>query len=424
MKLMLLSFSIDPFCLDPEHYYQSQYIRGHITSLENAGWEVDVFTDSGAQNTISVQSISPLSRIIRIPAREGRESPQGDVYTNLPDLLATIKKWVREKGLSYPLIQSDYWLSGWLGRQLQQDWSIPHVHTPFELGINHVGIQEVNRYSASGRRIIEETKTFASADAVVVASPEERELIWRRYGLRSVDVQINACSIDTSLFNIQGGPKAARARGKRIILYTGGLHAQGGMLHTMIDSLRELLDTRPKIARTIELWILGNPPVQTLRESMDAQQLGQLAHVLAYGEFVRFLGMPEPEKIAQFYRAADVCIVPSAIKGSGIAALEAMASGCPVIAPRADWLRSVVLDGETGLLVPEGDSHGLAQILERLLTKPGLRRRMGERAAHWVREGFNHMSIGKRWNNIYREVLHEHERDRSLETSKAKQLCC
>jgi len=421
MKLMLLSFSVDPagHAVDLAYYYQSQYLKGNIAALEGQGWTVDVFTDN-AQNLAQEEKIGRQSRIVRLAGPDGGLIP-GEFTTYLSNLLAAVKKWVQERGLHYPLIQSNNWLSGWIGRQLQQDWSLPHVHTPFSLAVGDIQTQEINRYTPLGRRIIEETKTLALADAVVVNCPVERDAIWRRYGLRSVDVQINPYGIDTNLFNGQGGKKTARGRGKKVILYTGGL--DGGGLQVLIEALRELLRKRPRFARTIELWILGNPPAQSLRESMDAQQLGQLAHVLAYSEFVRFLGTPSPAETAGYYRTADIAVVPGADKGMGIAALEAMASSCPVIAPRIDQLRHVVLDGETGVLVTPLDSRALAQAVERLLANAGLRKRMGERAANWVCGGFDYQVVGKGWDRIYREVVHKAACKQDAKPKKSKQIC-
>jgi len=423
MKLMLLSFSVDPAgqAIDLAYYYQSQYLKGNIAALEERGWTVDVFTDN-AQNLAQEEKIGRQSRIIRLSGSEHGGLIPGEFATYLSNLLTSVKKWVQEKGVLYPLIQSNNWLSGWIGRQLQQDWSLPHVHTPFSLAVSDMHSQEINRYTPLGRRIIEETKTLALADAVVVNCPVERDAIWRRYGLRSVDVQINPYGIDTNLFNVKGGGKAARERGKKVILYTGGLEGGGG-LQVLIEALRELLRKRPRFARTIELWILGNPPAQSLRKSMDAQQLGQLAHVLAYSEFVRFLGTPSPEETAAYYRTADISVIPGADKGMGIAALEAMASSCPVIAPRIDQLRHVVLDGETGVLVTPEDSQVLAHAIERLLANPSLRKRMGERAANWVCGGFDYHVVGKEWDRIYREVMHKATSKQNLRPKRAKQIC-
>jgi glycosyltransferase involved in cell wall biosynthesis len=76
---------------------------------------------------------------------------------------------------------------------------------------------------------------------------------------------------------------------------------------------------------------------------------------------------------------ADLCVVPSTwAEAFGLAALEPMAHGIPVIASNAGGLPEVVVDGETGLLVPPGDEAALEAALRRLLDDPAERIRMGE----------------------------------------------
>jgi D-inositol-3-phosphate glycosyltransferase len=411
MKLMMIAFPVDPFF--PTHdqiaYYQGRQLKEQILALEKFGWEVDVFTGWMSPEVPGEELIGTRSRVIRLPAGIGGCVTKGDLFKYMPRFLEEIKAWVDGKKEQYTLIQSNYWLSGWVGRQLKHQWELPHIFTPYALGAGLVNELELNRYSPLARRIMEETCILSTADTVVVSCPEERDVIWRKYGLRSVDVQTVPYGVDVGLFDKKTGTKAERKRGKRVVLYTGGFDAKGG-LRWLTDAFRQLLDSKPRMARTIELWVAGHPPAQTLREHMEGHQIQELAHILAYREFVTFLGTPDSVKMAEYYRAADVCIVPAADQGLGVAALETMATSCPVIAPRTTWLRHVVLDGETGVLVPQDDGRMLASALERLLTGPALRKRMGQRASAWVNENFSWRSIGKRWDTIYREVVHQHEK--------------
>lgn len=82
--------------------------------------------------------------------------------------------------------------------------------------------------------------------------------------------------------------------------------------------------------------------------------------------------------IGRVYQEADVCVAPSVWdEPFGIVAVEAMASGRPVVAVRGGGLQEIVIDGETGFLVQRGDSGALAERLARLLDAPGLRKSMG-----------------------------------------------
>jgi glycosyltransferase involved in cell wall biosynthesis len=81
--------------------------------------------------------------------------------------------------------------------------------------------------------------------------------------------------------------------------------------------------------------------------------------------------------VAECLAAADVAVLPSRHEGLGVAALEAMAAGLPVIASRTGGLAEVVVDGESGLLVPPEGAAALAAALDRLACDAGARARMG-----------------------------------------------
>src|SRR5881628_2741195 len=81
--------------------------------------------------------------------------------------------------------------------------------------------------------------------------------------------------------------------------------------------------------------------------------------------------------VAACLAAADVVALPSLQEGLGVAALEAMAAGRPVVASRVGGLTEAVVHEETGLLVPPGDPTALATALVRLARDPGLRARLG-----------------------------------------------
>ena len=89
-------------------------------------------------------------------------------------------------------------------------------------------------------------------------------------------------------------------------------------------------------------------------------------------EIMGFVESPEA-----FLAGLDLLLMPSRAEGFGLAAAEAQAAGLPVIAARASSLPEIVVDGETGLLVPPGDAPALAAALRRLLDDPQAARRMG-----------------------------------------------
>jgi glycosyltransferase involved in cell wall biosynthesis len=83
------------------------------------------------------------------------------------------------------------------------------------------------------------------------------------------------------------------------------------------------------------------------------------------------------DELHELYARAAVVACPSRREGFGVACLEAMAHGRPVVATRVGGLLDLVVDGETGIVVPPRDPAALRSALDRLLADPDLRRRLG-----------------------------------------------
>jgi glycosyltransferase involved in cell wall biosynthesis len=95
------------------------------------------------------------------------------------------------------------------------------------------------------------------------------------------------------------------------------------------------------------------------------------------------------DELQHLYARAAVVACPSRREGFGVACLEAMAHGRPVVASAVGGLKDLVVDGETGLLVPPRDPQALRAALERLLADRDLRRRLGAAGRERARERFS-----------------------------------
>ncbi len=120
----------------------------------------------------------------------------------------------------------------------------------------------------------------------------------------------------------------------------------------------------------------------------DAARLRRRVSSSGLSGRVRFAGYVTEERKARLLRRSWVHVLASPKEGWGISSMEASASGTPTVASDSPGLRETVRHGETGLLVPHGDVAALAEALERILTEPELRDRMG-RAARRMAEEFS-----------------------------------
>ncbi|HZC74592.1 MAG TPA: glycosyltransferase family 4 protein [Gaiellaceae bacterium] len=117
------------------------------------------------------------------------------------------------------------------------------------------------------------------------------------------------------------------------------------------------------------------------------------------------LGAVPHAEVERLLERASVVVAPCEREGFGLAAAEAMAFGRPVVAAAGGALLELVSDGETGLLVPPRDAPALREAVERLLSDPALRERLGRAAHERARERFGWDGVIDRTLELYRTAL-------------------
>jgi glycosyltransferase involved in cell wall biosynthesis len=132
-------------------------------------------------------------------------------------------------------------------------------------------------------------------------------------------------------------------------------------------------------------------------------RLEEEAAQLGVQDKVSFLGWQDD--VATLLGSWSIFVLPSLDEGFGVAVLEAMASGLPVVASDVGGLRELVQDGQTGFLVPPNDVNQLADKLLFLLDDPDLRMRMGIAARSRAREAFSITEMVKKTTDVYERLL-------------------
>ena len=203
----------------------------------------------------------------------------------------------------------------------------------------------------------------------------------------SGQVAVIPCGVDLKLFVPREQQKARAALGLRqyrpVLLFVGRLDPFKGP--------DVLLRTAALMQEKAQIVIVGGK----LPDDQELQQLRKLAAELKLSQRVHFLGARPQSELPTIYSAADITVVPSYHESFGMAAVDLLACGTPVVATRAGGLMTVVRHGETGYLVPRCPGF-FAERLDALLQQPALLARMGEAA----RPSIDHLS----WQSIARQV--------------------
>lgn len=226
------------------------------------------------------------------------------------------------------------------------------------------------------------------AAAVVAVSEVQADWIARDLGVRRERIAVipNAVDVDRHAFRSpRRSDGGASTTTRPVILSVARLvpekdHAT--FLHAMTQ-----LDA--------EAVLVGDGP---LRRVLEAK-----TNALGLRERVRFAG--EQSDPRPFYDRADLFCLSSTSESQGIAVLEAMASGVPVVATRVGGIPEVVEHDVSGLLVPRSDPTALADALRRLLDAPALAERLAEGARARVVERFSWTRRVERLEDLFLQLI-------------------
>ncbi len=238
-----------------------------------------------------------------------------------------------------------------------------------------------------------EKEGLEACDAVVAVSQEMRRDILKCYDIPSSRVTVIHNGVDPQKYHPSDGSRSVSNFGIRtpFVLYVGRLSRQKG-----IFDLLEAMDYLPEDTNLV--LVTGKPDTEGLEEELR-RALSDVRHVVWIPE------MLGDRDLVGLYNEAAVFACPSIYEPFGIINLEAMACETPVVATRVGGIKEVVVDRETGLLVPPGDPTKLGRAITKLLEDPGLAARMGKKGRRRVLEHFTWDRIAERTLKLYRSLI-------------------
>ncbi|HJQ84602.1 MAG TPA: glycosyltransferase family 4 protein [Candidatus Binatia bacterium] len=196
--------------------------------------------------------------------------------------------------------------------------------------------------------------------------------------------------------------------GSPVVLYVGRLSSEKGV-HVLLQAFGRLRERWPAAS-----CVLVGPdwgPLRRVRTpdadaGLDHDYVGRLRRLAApHGDRVVFAGAVPNEHLALHYALADVVAAPSLLEAFGIPAVEAGATGVPVVGSAVGGLVDTVVPGTTGLLVPPGDPGALADALAAVAADPARARAFGDAARERVASAFTWDRIATTLAGYYEELL-------------------
>ena len=369
------------------------YLRMIAPHLAERDVCVDVFTRNHHTGGPELLELGRNARAVHLPAG-APELTKDEIVPYLPEYTRHFSQFVAEEGVAYDLVHSHYWLSGDVGAAIAKEWGVPHVVSYHTIAAQK---QRAGGEPETQERLEAEARMAASADVVFASTASEADDIAELFGLPSERLHVVPGGVDVELFQPRDRSAARRAIGiaenEKVVLFVGRLEPFKGP-DVLVRALAEMRD-----ASSVRLVLVGGS-----EEEGSAEWLYRIADDLGVRPRVHWQPAIPQAELPNFYAAADVCAVPSYHESFGLAALEAMACGTPVVAADVGALSSLVRDGETGCLVQSHEPRDFATRLEELLHSPLDLARMSEAAREWAR-GFTWDRSAEATLDGYRSVF-------------------
>ena len=366
------------------------YVRELVGALAQAGVECRAYTRRWADDLPERVSIEPGFEVVHVPA-----GPVDVAKEDLPQHVQAFSEWVRDDIADWgaDAIHANYWLSGVAGLQLKQMLDLPLITTFHTLA----RVKAENGDPEPESRARAEGEVMACADVVLANCVAEADQLEEFYFTPRDRIEIVPPGVDQAFFSpgSQAGARHAIGAGTNpLLLFVGRIQPLKG-LDVAVGALAASEHT------DAQLWVIGG--ASGAQGEAELARIKSLISDLGVTDRVRFVPPQPHHLLSTFYRAADICLVPSRSESFGLVALEASACGTPVIASAVGGLLTLVDSGVTGFLMEERDPERWAAHVDLLLDDPLLARRMSISAAARARTYTWSTSAG-RLRRIYADV--------------------
>jgi D-inositol-3-phosphate glycosyltransferase len=340
------------------------YVTEVARRLADRGVEVDIFTRAASGDLPPSVLIEPGVTVRHVTAGPF----QGLSKEDLPGQLCAVTSGVlraeaaRPEGW-YDVVHSHYWLSGQVGWLAAERWNVPLVHAMHTMAkVKNLTLADGDVPEPDGR-VIGEQQVVDAADRIVANTADEAQQLVELYGADPSAVAVVHPGVDLEVFS-PVGRAGSRARvgldpDKVVLLFVGRIQPLKAP-DVLVRALAAMVATTPSLRDRLQVVICGGPSGSGLAHP---HALEDLATELGVRDLVLFVPPVDRVRLADWYRAADVCVVPSYSESFGLVAVEAQACGTPVVAARVGGLPTAVADQVSGLLVDGHDPRVWAEAL-------------------------------------------------------------
>ena len=389
---------------------QNVYVGQLANHLAALGHSVDVFTRRDCDTLPESVRLASGARVVHIRSGPARFVAKEELLPLMEEFSERTLRYCQRRG-RYDLVHANFWTSGLVALRLKERLGIPFVVTFHALGrVRTLHQGEEDRFPPV-RPAIEE-RVIAGAERVIAECPQDLCDLVSLYGARPDNVATIPCGFDESEFWPIEKQRARRMLhlhpSEPILLQLGRLVPRKG-IETAIRSVACLAERHGIHARLLVVGGQSSDP-----NPIDTPEIGRLqaiAESIGVADQVVFTGSRERNLLRYYYAAADVFVTTPWYEPFGMTPLEAMACARPVIGSRVGGIKSTVVDGHTGFLVPPRDPVAVADRAAELLRDPRRAEAFGAAGRQRAKARYTWAKVAARIAELYRQVQQDVSQD-------------
>ena len=390
------------------------YVVEVAKRLAAQGTEVEIFTRAVCRDTPPLAELAPGVLVRSVVAGPFEELDKTELPGQVCQFtLEVLRAEAAAEPGRYDLVHAHYWLSGKVGAVAKERWGVPLVQSMHTLGKVKNAALAIGDSAEPDDRIRGEHEVVVAADRLIANTAEEAHQLTKLYGADPAKVRTVNPGADLGVFSPASPHERQLLRRKLglapdavVLVFAGRVQPLKGP-DIALRATARLIEAHPELARTLQVVLVGGPSGQA--ERADPDRMRELATALGLNGVVRFEPPCPQAELADWYRAATLVLTPSYSESFGLVALEAQACGTPVVAASVGGLRTVVRDGQSGVLVGSHDPADWARAIGALVAEPDGPRRLSALSAGALRHasGFGWSATVDRLAAVYTGAMDE-----------------
>jgi glycosyltransferase involved in cell wall biosynthesis len=373
----------------------------HLSLL---GYEIDIFTRWDDAHLPEIVTWEAGIRIIHVRAGPLVPIPKEKLLPYMPAFTKSMLDFIEAENCQYKLIHAHFFMSALVAADLKRQLHIPFIVTFHALAKIRRMHQGANDWFPDEGFAIEE-RVMAEADQIVALCRQERDDLINLYRADPAKITVIPNGFRPAELYPVGKLFARKALQlnpeEKIILQLGRMVQRKGIDNVVraLGFMRREHDMRARL-----LIVGGESDMPDPGITPEIGRLQRLAEAEGVENLVTFAGRSSRERLPYYYSAADVFVTTPWYEPFGITVLESMACGTPAIGSNVGGIKSTILDGKTGFLVPPNNPAMLGERMAELLSDDKLMMYFSENGMRHVHQNYTWMRATHLTADMYERI--------------------